>query len=305
MDIMDLKRLRTFVTVAEHGTVTGAATTLHITQPALSRQLQSLQAEFGIPLFEQIGRRLQLTTQGSELLQASRALLAQADTLLEHARSLSDGNTGELRIGATSHMIANVFPSLLRRFAEKYPRVRVTTVEAGGIDQWELLRRGDLHAAVAVLEGREAEFIVHPLPLVSILVAYSPRTRLSRKSIVEVRDLAGTPLLLLKAGFGTRKVFDAVCRLEQMTPHVFLESSTPETLLALAREGHGSAIIPTTARIDERRLRLAPLSFRGKSLTLELAVLWNRARQLPRYAAAFNTALAAEMREVIPRTSGK
>src|SRR5262245_231930 len=136
---MDLKRLRTFVTVAERGTVTGAAVALRITQPALSRQLQDLQSEFGVSLFEQVGRRLQLTAEGSELLQTSRTLLGQADTLLEHARSLAEGDIGELRIGATSHMIGNVFPTFLRRFAEDYPRVRVKTVEAGGIDQWDLL----------------------------------------------------------------------------------------------------------------------------------------------------------------------
>ncbi|MEK7751351.1 MAG: LysR family transcriptional regulator [Acidobacteriota bacterium] len=299
--MMDLKRLRTFVTVADLGTVTSAAATLRITQPALSRQLQDLQAEFGVPLFEQVGRRLQLTAEGSQLLQASRALLGQADTLLEHARSLSRGDIGELRVGATSHMIANVFPDFLRRFAAQYPSVRVKTVEAGGIDQWELLRRGDLHAAVAVLEGREAEFIVHPLPLVSILIARTSRRGVSLASRIEIRDLAGVPLLLLKSGFGTRKVFDAASRLEGMVPNVFLESSAPETLLALARAGHGWAIVPTTAHIDGRSLHLARLYFRGKPLTLELAVLWNRERRLPRYAAAFNTALSEQMRTAIPQ----
>jgi DNA-binding transcriptional LysR family regulator len=298
---MDLKRLRTFVTVADRGTVTSAAAILRITQPALSRQLHDLQAEFGVPLFEQVGRRLRLTTEGSQLLQASRALLGQADTLLEHARSLSRGDVGELRVGATSHMIANVFPDFLRRFAARFPGVRVKTVEAGGIDQWELLRRGDLHAAVAVLEGRESEFIVHPLPLVSIVIARASRSSASRPSRIDIRDLAGVPLLLLQPGFGTRRVFDAACRLEGVVPEVFLESATPETLLALARAGHGWAIVPTTARLDHRSLQVARLSFRGKPLTLELAVLWNRERRLPRYATAFNTALAEQMRMAIPQ----
>ena len=61
---MDLKRLRTFVAVAEQGTVSSAAEMLRITQPALSRQLQDLQAEFGVPLFDQAGRRLRLTAEG-------------------------------------------------------------------------------------------------------------------------------------------------------------------------------------------------------------------------------------------------
>jgi LysR family transcriptional regulator, cyn operon transcriptional activator len=100
---MDLKRLRTFVTVAERGTVSGAAETLRVTQPVLSRQLQYLQAEFGLPLFDQVGRRLRLTTEGAELLKHSRALLGQVDALMEHARSLSEGDSGEFRVGADPH----------------------------------------------------------------------------------------------------------------------------------------------------------------------------------------------------------
>src|SRR5215472_476490 len=100
---MDLKRLRTFVTVAEQGTVSSASERLRITQPALSRQLQDLQAEFGVQLFDQVGRRLRLTTEGAELLPTCRTLLRQADDVLEHARSLADGESGELRVGATAH----------------------------------------------------------------------------------------------------------------------------------------------------------------------------------------------------------
>jgi DNA-binding transcriptional LysR family regulator len=159
---MDLKRLRTFVVVAEQGTVSGAAETLRITQPALSRQLQDLQAEFGVPLFDQVGRRLRLTAEGAELVSTCRALLTQADNVLEHARSLAQGDRGELSVGATPHTIASVFPRFLRQFATSYPRVRVRTVEAGAVDQLELLRRGDLHAAVGLLEGTEAEFVAYP-----------------------------------------------------------------------------------------------------------------------------------------------
>lgn len=87
-----------------------------------------------------------------------------------------------------------------------------------------------------------------------------------------------------------------------MAPNVFLESTATETLLALAREGHGAAIIPTTAvRIDSKSLRLVPLMFRRKPLTAELAVLWNRERRLPRYAEAFSATLAAHMRALMPR----
>jgi len=298
---MDLKRLRTFVVVAEQGTVSSAAKTLRITQPALSRQLQDLQAEFGVALFDQVGRRLRLTAEGAELVPACRSLLGQADGLLEHARSLAQGDSGELKIGAPAHLIASVFSGVLREFAAKYPRVHVRTVEAGSVDQPELLRRGDLHAAVGFLNGNESEFVVYPLPSVKALLAYNPGGGLSFAPTVDVRALGEVPLLLLVQGFGTRKSFDAACRLERVFPKVFMESSSPETLLALARGSLGAAVVPSTARIDRRSLRLAPLTFRGRPLTTEIAVLWSGTRRLPRYAEAFSTILAAHMQRVTPQ----
>jgi DNA-binding transcriptional LysR family regulator len=131
-----------------------------------------------------------------------------------------------------------MFPGLLRKFAAKYPRVRVKTIEAGGIDQCELLRRGELDAAVAVREGNEAEFVAHAIPLVRFRIVYNPRSGITLNKTVEVRDLTGVPLLLLRPGFGSRRMFDAACRLERIVPDVFLESTATETLLALAREGH-------------------------------------------------------------------
>ena len=297
---MDLKRLRTFVVVAEQGTVSGAAKTLRITQPALSRQLQDLQAEFGVALFDQVGRRLRLTAEGAELVPACRNLLGQADSLLEHARSFVQGDTGELNVGAPAHLIASVFSGFLREFAAKYPRVHVRTVEAGSVDQLELLRRGDLHAAIGFRIGNEEEFAVYPLPSVKALLAYNPNGGLSFAPTVDVRELAEVPLLVLVQGFGTRKSFDAACRLERVFPKVFMESSAPETLLALARGCLGAAVVPSTAHIDRRSLRLAAVTFRGRPLTTEIAVLWSTTRRLPRYVEAFSTILAAHLQRVTP-----
>ena len=293
---MDLRRLRTFVTVAERGTVSSAAQTLRITQPALSRQLQDLRAELGVPLFEQVGRRLRLTTEGADLLPACRALLQQAADVLARAHALAHGDGGELRVGASPQAIALLFPGFLHLFATKCPLVRVKVVEAGGIDLQEKLRRGELHAALSILQGNEAEFVAHRLPLIKILVACHPRGAFGRKSTVDVRDLADVPLLLLASGFGTRTTFDAACRLAGVIPRIFMESSAPATLLALAREDHGIAIVPNTVSIPDQSLHVAPLLFQGKPLTEAFAVLWNRQRRLPAYAEVFSATLAAHMR---------
>src|SRR5262245_47887516 len=99
---MEIKHLRTFVAVAEHGTVSAAADLLHITQPALSRQIESLEAEFGFQLFARSGRRLLLTTQGDELLADCRTLLSQVSALADQAQALRQGDTRVLRIATSA-----------------------------------------------------------------------------------------------------------------------------------------------------------------------------------------------------------
>src|ERR671933_740567 len=121
---MDLKRLQTFVTVAERGSVSGAAERLRVTQPALSRQVRDLQRDLGVPLFRLVGRRLLLTGEGEEFLAHCRGLLGHAEAVADRARSLARGDSGVLRVAATPQVIESVFPAFLRWYRERQPGVQ-------------------------------------------------------------------------------------------------------------------------------------------------------------------------------------
>jgi LysR family cyn operon transcriptional activator len=207
-----------------------------------------------------------------------------------------------------------MFPGFLRDFSAQYPAVRIKPVEATAIEQLDMLRQGDLHAGISRWEREEQDFIAHVLAPSHAVAAYAAGGRLRLGTTVEVRDLAGHPLLLLSPKFGTRRIFEAACRLERMVPDIFLESSAPETLLVLAAARYGIAIVPTTVRVDRRSLRLARVMFRSRPLMGDLAVLWNRERRLPQYAEAFSATLAKHARRVTaqsdplqltPRFSGR
>src|SRR3954470_4364220 len=122
---MDLRRLRTFVTVAEQGSVSKASLHLHISQPGLSRQIQELQQELGLRLFERIGRRLVLTAEGEQLLGSCRNVLGHVGALNEHAQSLRHGDTGSLSVAASPIQIESVLSTFLPRYAERYPNIQV------------------------------------------------------------------------------------------------------------------------------------------------------------------------------------
>ena len=99
---MNFHHLRTFVIVADAGGFARASSRLNLTQPAASRQILALEAELGVALFDRIGRRIQLTAEGEDLLRRCRRLLEDAASLGERAHALKAGNTGTLRVGVHS-----------------------------------------------------------------------------------------------------------------------------------------------------------------------------------------------------------
>src|SRR4029450_12888380 len=105
---------------------------LNLSKPALSRQIHSLESDLGVRLFDRIGRRVQLTAEGEDLLRRSRRLLTDAESLGERARALKGGRTGVLRVGATPQAIETVLAGFLRRYRRRPPGGGVHPVEGGG-----------------------------------------------------------------------------------------------------------------------------------------------------------------------------
>ena len=99
-----------------------------------------------------------------------------------------------------------------------------------------------------------------------------------------------------------RRVFDAACRLADLKQNVLLESCVLHTLLAMAEDGHGVAILPSALRTDRYNMRIVAVSYRRKLLRNSLVMLWNSRRRLPRYAVAFYKMFAKRVSEAFPIT---
>ncbi len=302
---MNLRHTRTFVTVAELGTVSKAALRLRIAQPALSRQISDLEQELGLKLFDRIGRRLVLTGEGEQLLSDCRGLLNYASAVDERAQQLRRGDVGVLKVAATPLHIEGVFSRFLHRYAQRYPKVQVEVTEGSGLEILAMLERGEVHLgqmlpyAVPLDDGRFESQLLEPAEL---LAACQPTLTLGKHGGVDIARLAPYPLLLLDGGYGLRRAFDAACRLAGLKPNIRLQSRSPHTLLALAEAGHGVAIVASTFRTHRYDLRIVRLTYRGRPLREPLAVLWDKRRPLPRYATAFCQMWAEHVREVFPIT---
>ena len=298
---MDLRHLRTFVAVAELGTVSKAALHLRTAQPALSRQISDLEHELGLTLFDRVGRRLCLTGAGEQLLGNCRSLLGAANALGEQAQLLRHGNTGVLRVAASPVQIETIFSTFLQSYAARYPGVQVKLIEAIGAATPAMVDRGEIHLGVSLLQSIQVEnhhLGIYPVPPVQILAACHPSFPLPKTDAVDIGLVTQHPLLLLNAGFVARKSFDRVCRLERLKQNVLFESQAPHNLLAFAEAGLGVAVIPSVVQTHRYHLRLARIVHDGQPLREPLAVIWDKRRDLPPYARDFCETLASHILEL-------
>jgi DNA-binding transcriptional LysR family regulator len=295
---MNFRHLRAFATIADTGGFARAAARLNLSQPALSRQIHALEADLGVPLFDRIGRRARLTSEGEDLLRRSRRLLAEADALGERARSLKSGETGILRVGATPQVIENLLAGFLTHYRRRHPGVEVHLIEDGGARLHGHLERGDVHLTMTAVSGtRFQDRLLYPMHLLAVL---PPRHRLGRRAVLEIAELSNEPLLVLRRGFGSREWFDAACEIARIRPQVLLESSAPHTLAALAATDYGIAILPSNAQVPRGVVPILPIVHNGVSIGSWSHIAWDPQRFLAPYAEQFVGELVTYCRRDYP-----
>jgi DNA-binding transcriptional LysR family regulator len=295
---MDLRQFRAFVAIVDTGGFARAVARVNLSQPALSRQIHALEADLGIRLFDRIGRRVQLTAEGEDLLRRSRRLLAEAESLGERARELRGGRAGVLRVGATPQAIETVLAGFLPRYRRRHPGVDVHLVEDGGARLPDRLERGDVN--LAMIPAGDARFHWRELAPLYVLAVLPAAHRLGRRAKLEIGELGDERLLLTRREFGSRRWFDAACQVAHVRPHVLLESGAPDTLVALARTGYGTAIVPSNTRIPRAGVRVVPLVHRGITIGVWATIAWDPRRFHAPYAACFVEELVAYSRHAFP-----
>src|ERR1043165_1343978 len=181
---MNLRFLRTFVAIADSAGFARAATRLHLTQSAASRQIQALEDELGVRLFARIGRNARLTPEGEDLLARSRQLLFDAEALGQRASALKTGDVGVLRLGATPQVIENLLADFLSRYRKRHAGIEVHLVEDGGSRLPGHLDRGDIDVAqMPAGEDRFSSRLLYPMHVLAVL---PQGHRLSRRAVIDV-----------------------------------------------------------------------------------------------------------------------
>ena len=261
---MELRHLRYFTAVASLENISRAAARLHVSQPALSRQIRDLEDELGFPLLRRTAKSVQLTEAGRVWFNESQAVLARVDQAIATARSVALGPQEELHVGYAQSPTAGLLPPALRLFQERHPGVRVRLHDLATSEMLAGLRSGHLQLVFLVgngaARGRGLRF--EPLGKLNTVLAVAPGHRWARRRSVRREALSSEPLITFsRADYpdyheGLAAWWSAV----PGSPRPAEEHDSIASLLAAVEAGIGVAIVAESlAGSAGARVRLIPL----------------------------------------------
>lgn len=288
--MIDFRRLRYFVAVAETLHFGRAAARLHMSQPPLSRQIQQLERETGALLFRRSKRRVELTDAGVYLLEQARRMLAEADTLAARTRRVESGESGRLTLGFISSVDYSILPGLLSAYRAAHPGVTLELRELTSDVQLRELHEGRIDAGMLLAPVDDATLAMLPLLRERLVAALPADDALARsRSALSLSSLARRPFIIFprSAAAGLYDSIVEFCRQAGFTPRVAQEAIQMQTIVSLVSAGLGVALVPASLR-DLRRRGVVYRRLREDSPLLTVLLAWraaNRSACLAQFAA--------------------
>lgn len=269
--IHELRHIRAFLKIAETRNFTRAANDLHVSQSALTVQVQQLEENLGVRLFDRNKRGVTLTAAGRDVFGPLQRLFNDAQTIVEHARDLSSASTGFVSIAALPTVCAGPLPELVRSFLESHPGIRVQISDVVAERVREAVLKREVDFGIGTLHGRDAELRATPLFQDRLVVFAPPGQLLSEKHAITLREASAYGLILPGRASSVREAVEAIAHRERLLLDIRYETNFMPTALAFVRANLGIAILPETAAgSDSSDFRVVPLSNRFSNRQIEL-----------------------------------
>ncbi len=283
-----LKPLRAFCQTVRLGSVSRASEALFVSQPAITLQLQALERELGVGLFERSGRRLTPTREGQLLYELAQPLVESLDGLDGNFREKVRGlDAGELNIAANSSTILYLLPKIVEHFRAQHPDVRLTLHNAASADGTDLLRSDAVDLAVGSMLDVPADLSYAPVYRFEPLLIAPPEHPLIRQRNLKLEDLSPHGLILPPKRVVTYRLVDLVFQQHRVPYTVALEVGGWEVIKQYVAMGMGVSIITSICLTDADRGRLAARSLSTWFPTRSYGVIVRKGKYLSPQARAF------------------
>jgi DNA-binding transcriptional LysR family regulator len=243
-DVLDL---RAFMAIVEMRSFHRAADALSISQPALSRRLQKLEASIGAPLIERTTRHVAPTAVGQELLPLVRRMIEEFDSSLFAVRDISTRRTGQVTIACLPTAAFYFLPAVIKRFNEDYPYIRFRILDLPAMEGLQAVARGEVEFGVNLMGASDPELIFDSLIDDPFVLACRRDHPLAQKSLVNWADLEPYRLMTVARSSGNRALLDAALAKENLKLSWFYEVTHLSTSLGLVEADVGISVLPKLA----------------------------------------------------------
>ncbi|GAT32126.1 DNA-binding transcriptional regulator, LysR family [Terrimicrobium sacchariphilum] len=280
-----IRELECFTAVAEELNFSRAARRLNLSQPPLTRQIQSLEEKLGCPLLERSTRSVAITAAGRLFLEDARAVLQRLDAARDAVLRAAGGEVTRLRIGFVGALLDESLVRLLQTFREAHPHCQIALEDLSPAAQLEALSEGKIDGAFLgapphSLRRGLASFIWQREPLGIALPAAHPLAAARSLPIARLRD-EGWIMVSREAAPAFRRQFDTLCAAEGFKPRIVQESERVAAVLTMVAAGQGISLLPVTmGRFLAQGVTIRPLPGR-KPPTLDHTFVYKKASPAP------------------------
>lgn len=249
---MRLEQLQAFLAVAETGSFQQAAQKCGVTQSAISRQIQGLEADLGVPLFHRTAQS-KLTVGGDRLLPRARKICLEWQNAIQDVADLVAGKQSELCVAAIHSICAHHLPPVLQQFCSDYPDVQLRVTALGSDRSLKVLKDGLVDLAI-VMNNRflttSPEMVVEVLYDEPIKLLVAVNHPLAAYGAVPWEELTQYPHVVFKDGYGMQRVVQEQFERRGFTLRAALELNTPDAFRGVVRQGNLVALLPETALVE-------------------------------------------------------
>lgn len=246
---MTLKHLKIFATVCDYGSVTKAATILHLAQPSISLAIRELEEYYGIPLFDRIHRKLYVSERGKQFLDYARHILS----LYENMENEMRNPLGILKVGSSVTIAHFLLSEVVEKFNLKYPEIKIhATIEnSSDIEKRVLSNELDF----ALIEGRAHDDSLETQQFMSdhLVLICGHNHPLAKRTEVAIDELVNFDFLLREKGSGGRELFESMLLIHELRIKPIWESISTKSIIRAAAKGIGVSVLPY--RLVENDLR--------------------------------------------------
>lgn len=289
----ELLDLRAFLAVLDLGGFHKAAEALHLSQPALSRRIQSLEAAIGTSLLERTTRRVAPTASGRSFAPLARRLLDELEETLMGMSGVGDRQTGQITVACIPTATSYFLPRAIERFNTRFPQIRFLILDLKANEALDSVRHGEAEFGINVIGGSEQDLKFTPLMEEPFVLACRHDHRLARKRRISWQELEGETLIGVNRATGNRAILESALATLNISLRFQYEVNHLTTSLGLVERGLGISVIPklgapprdhpiivsrpigkpavtrTIGLIERRTGRLSPVAQRFRDMLIE------------------------------------